>query len=122
MYRKLLSVFAAFGLLFGVSACSAQNASVEPLPEDAVIIDVRTPEEYAAGHLEGAELLDLNSAEFTQAIPTLDPETTYVLYCRSGNRSGQAAKALKDAGFAHVIDLGSMGSAEKSTGIPVVKD
>ncbi len=122
MHRKLISVIAALGILFGAAACSSPSATPETLPADAVIIDVRTAEEYNEGHLEGAELLDLNSGEFAQAVPSLDPNADYVVYCRSGNRSGQAAQLLKEAGFENVVDLGAVEAASKSSGIPIVTD
>lgn len=87
-----------------------------------VVIDVRTPEEYDAGHLEGATLLDLNGGEFAAALPTLDPQAQYVVYCRSGNRSGQAVKMMEDAGFTSVTNLGSVEAASSSTGLPIVTD
>ncbi len=87
-----------------------------------VVIDVRTPEEYDAGHLEGATLLDLNGGEFAAALPTLDPQAQYVVYCRSGNRSGQAVKMMEDAGFTSVTNLGSVEEASSSTGLPIVTD
>lgn len=84
------------------------------------MIDVRTPGEYAGGHLEGAVLLDLNSGAFAAAIPSLEPDAEYVVYCRSGNRSGQAVAMMEQAGFANVTDLGGVGDAAAATGLPIV--
>ncbi|ACY47169.1 rhodanese-like domain-containing protein [Rhodothermus marinus] len=67
-------------------------------PED-VVIDVRTPEEFAQGHLEGAINLDLMASDFHEKVARLDPNRTYYLYCRSGNRSGQAARLLRKRGL-----------------------
>ncbi len=67
-------------------------------PED-VIIDVRTPAEYQQRHLEGALNLDLMAADFHAKIAQLDPSRTYYLYCRSGNRSGQATRLLRQHGL-----------------------
>ncbi|WP_397546419.1 rhodanese-like domain-containing protein [Rhodothermus marinus] len=67
-------------------------------PND-VVIDVRTPEEFAQGHLEGAINLDLMAPDFHENIARLDPNRTYYLYCRSGNRSGQAARLLRERGL-----------------------
>ncbi len=112
---------ALVGGAVGMAGCTGGSQPVE-VSEDAVIIDVRTPEEYAEGHLEGAVLMDLNSGDFAQTMPTLDPEGEYLVYCRSGNRSGQAVSLMKDAGFTNVTDLGSFKSASKTTGIPLVTD
>ena len=85
-----------------------------------MIIDVRTPAEYTEGHLDGAILLDLNGGQFAQELPNLDPQASYLVYCRSGNRSGQAAAMMEDAGFESVSDLGSLQQAAEATGVEIV--
>ncbi len=115
-------------LTFGLSACSggtgesSESAKGTAISAETILFDVRTPEEYAAGHLEGAQLLDFNAGDVEAAIPELDPNAEYAVYCRSGNRSGQTVALLKDAGFAHVTDLGAMESAADTTGIAIVTD
>ena len=86
------------------------DAAVSLLDErdDLTVIDVRTPEEFAAGHLAGAELVDIYEAAFTDEIDGLDRDGSYVLYCRTGNRSGQAAALMQDLGFAEVYDAGAL--------------
>lgn len=74
----------------------------------ATPIDVRTPDEYAAGHVTDAELIDVQSGDFADRIAELDPATTYVVYCRSGNRSAVAAGQMRDAGLT-VLDGGALG-------------
>lgn len=69
------------------------------------IIDVRTPEEFAEGHIERAELFDFNAGGFSEQIAELDRGATYFVYCRSGNRSGQATAIMAELGFTHVYDL-----------------
>jgi 3-mercaptopyruvate sulfurtransferase SseA len=56
-------------------------------PPGLVVLDVRTPEEFAAGHIAGASNVDLNSATFATAVAKLDPKLPYFVYCHSGNRS-----------------------------------
>lgn len=92
--------------------------STSPNPA-TVILDVRTPAEYAVGHLEGARLLDFNGGEFFEAIPGLDRVPEYLLYCRSGARSAAAAEILEVAGF-HTANLGSLEEAAVRTGINIV--
>ncbi len=116
--RLLLALMGTLALLLPMSACAAP-ASV-PVDTNTVVLDVRTPDEYAAGHLEGAKLLDLNSGEFEAALPDLDPNASYAVYCRSGNRSAKAVALMTKAGFANVKDLGAMNDAAKSTGLAVV--
>lgn len=72
----------------------------------AVVIDVRTPEEFAAGHLQGAENIDVQAADFHERVGKLDPDATYVLYCRSGSRAGAAAQMMTDMGFTDVVNAG----------------
>lgn len=111
----------AVAVMAGVSACSdGASSDAVALPDDAILLDVRTPEEFAAGHLDGAQLLDFSGGQFEQALPSLDPEGDYYLYCRSGNRSGQATALMQDQGFASVTDLGSMDNASNVTGLDVV--
>lgn len=72
---------------------------LERLDEDAVVVDVRTPAEYDQGHLEGARLINLHDADFREQVRQLDPEPTYYLYCRTGNRSGQALRVFREMGY-----------------------
>ena len=115
LFRFSIAVVA---LVLGLTGC-AEEAAPE-FGEDAVILDVRTPEEYAAGHLEGAVLLDFNGGQFAAELPNLDPDAEYVVYCRSGNRAGQAVALMAKAGFTNVKDLGAMDDAAKATGLAVV--
>lgn len=102
-----------------IAACSGSDPIA--VSADTIIIDVRSPEEYALGHLDGAQLLDLNSGEFQAALPHLDPEAEYIVYCRSGNRSSQATSMMVDAGFQNVTDLGTLQNASKATVIAIVR-
>lgn len=88
--------------------------------EDAVVLDVRTPAEYASGHLEGALNIDVNGAEFRNRIAGLDSNRTYYLYCRSGNRSQRAAEIMREAGFTSVYNIGGLANLERA-GAPVTK-
>jgi rhodanese-related sulfurtransferase len=70
-----------------------------------VILDVRTPGEFAEGFIEGAQMIDFQSGNFEAEIESLDKDVTYAVYCRSGNRSGQAVKIMQDAGFLNLFNL-----------------
>lgn len=71
----------------------------------ARVIDVRTSEEYARGHIEGAVLMDvLEEMEFRKSVDTLDAAHTYYIYCRSGRRSRKAAAIMQERGL-KVVDL-----------------
>jgi rhodanese-related sulfurtransferase len=69
------------------------------------VLDVRTPEEVAGGHIVGAINLDYNNANFKAEIAKLDKKRTYLVYCKVGMRSDQAAKLMKEAGFTHIYAL-----------------
>ena len=76
--------------------------------------------ELASGHLEGAVNIDVQSADFEAQITQLDPDGSYYVYCRSGNRSGQAIDRMAALGFTDLTNGGSVESASAATGIPVV--
>lgn len=71
----------------------------------AVLVDVRTPEEYAEGHLKSSINIDIRNASFATEIATLDKSKTYFVYCRSGNRSAQAVAQMKAIGIEHIYDM-----------------
>jgi len=110
----------SFGILFtcilAFAACSAQDSGVKNLSqadlenklqeENVVLIDVRTPGEVASGYIPEADFfIDIKGSDFDQKISELDTTKTYVLYCRSGARSGRAASALVKKGFKDVYNL-----------------
>lgn len=115
-----LAVALAFGATVSVSACSSTPVAQVEVTEQTVLIDVRTPQEYAEGHLDGAYNLDW-SGDFTAVAASLPLDGEYFLYCRSGNRAGQAEAWMKAQGFTNVVNLGSVAQASQATGIAVVK-
>jgi len=119
MRRFLPALVAALGLALGLAACSPSAGTIE-VTSDTVLIDVRTPAEFATGHLDGAINIDVQSADFDERIAQLDPAADYVVYCRSGNRSGQAITRMESLGFSKLVNGGSVASASASTGIAVV--
>ena len=78
--------------------------------DEVIILDVRTPEEYAQGHIPGAVLLPVSNitSDALELLP--DKSAEILVYCRSGNRSRQAANALVDMGYTAVYDFGGIGS------------
>jgi rhodanese-related sulfurtransferase len=73
-----------------------------------VVIDVRTPTEFAAGHIAGAQNIDVEAADFGAKIASLDKQAAYLVYCHSGRRSGIAATQMAAAGFTDIVDGGAM--------------
>ena len=116
--RILTALFVSLGLLAGVTACSTPEKV--DMSSVTAVIDVRSPEEFAEGHLDGALNLNIEGASFAADIAKLDPTGTYIVYCRSGNRAGTALTAMQQIGIVNVTNLGSVAEASASTGIPVV--
>jgi len=94
----------------GVRTVSATEA-VKAL-ESRVVIDVRSPAEVAEGAITGATVLDFNAGEFEAKIGDYDRNAAYLVYCRSGNRSGQAVAIMKELGFTDVIDAGAFSNLQ----------
>lgn len=72
---------------------------------DEIILDVRTPEEFVAGHIPDAVLMNVKDANFKAKIKTLDKSSKILVYCAAGPRSEKAADILRDAGFKKVHQL-----------------
>ena len=80
------------------------KAKLEETPKP-VLIDVRTAGEFKQGAIKGAINIDIMSGNFAQRIAQLDKTKTYLLYCRSGNRSGQACSIMANNGFTNLYNL-----------------
>ena len=86
---------------------AGQDAAEAAKADGRTVIDVRTPEEFAEGHVDGATLVNFQDPGFADAIADLDPDGSYVVYCRSGNRSAQAATKMRAIGL-DVTDGGGL--------------
>ena len=73
--------------------------------EEFIFVDVRTPQEFSEGYIDGAINIDFRNENFMQKMGELDKNKAVYLYCRSGGRSGQATAMLKEAGFTEVYNL-----------------
>lgn len=111
--KKMVIIVAVLGLFSVVSAQEKPAAKVlEPKDyslliheEGLQLIDVRTPEEYKAGHVKGAVNVDFLSEDFSEKMSEFDKKKPVLIYCRSGNRSGKAAVILHAEGFMDITDL-----------------
>lgn len=102
-------------LIISAPANGAPNTQLKSVPsehfaaylqsETPTIIDVRTPEEFEAGHLPGAINIDYYDPAFSQKLAQLDPRGEYAIYCRSGNRSSDTLGIMRELGFHDVRDL-----------------
>jgi phage shock protein E len=126
--KKFIALIGSILLLAG---CSSSSSAIDlsvtefssKVAEAGVItLDVRTPGEYAEGHLEGAQLIDFQSGNFENEISSLDKNATYAVYCRSGNRSGQAVKVMQDAGFTSVFNMNGGVIDWANAGLPLVNN
>ena len=130
-----LSVYiliAAFSVLTSCSGTAQQNNTATSTPEtaaiappstgvtdvdvaafkklqqgnpDAVVLDVRTPEEFAQGNIEGAVNIDVKNPNFSGQIKGLDKDKTYMVYCRTGRRSTTACQMMQNEGFKNLYNL-----------------
>lgn len=88
---------------------------------NTVVVDVRTPSEFAEGHISGAILIDVLDKSFEKNITALSKKRTICVYCRSGNRSGKAVKLLIEKKYRKVINLIGGIKAWKNAGKEVVQ-
>lgn len=72
---------------------------------DVVLLDVRTPGETAEGMIEGAMEIDFRGADFKEKISQLDKDKTYLVYCKSGGRSGKTCNMMQEMGFENIKNL-----------------
>ena len=116
LVAALVAVFA----LGSLAGCAAESRAVS---EFAAVIDVRTTDEWNSGHLEGALLIPIASSNFDAQLEELDKAADYYIYCRSGNRAGQAIDRMIDAGFTgELVNGGSVANASSILGLEVVSD
>ncbi len=112
--------FALTGLLL-ITGCAStkpgsptpQAANPAPAQKQALVLDVRTPAEFAAGHIEGA--LNVPLKELERRIPEIasDKDTPLMVHCQSGGRSAAATQILRRLGYTQVQDLGSLAHARQ---------
>lgn len=115
MWKKLLSVLlgGAMALSAG-SALASQRADAawELIESGALVVDVRTPEEFAQGHLDNAINIPLNTVE--TGFADIAKDRSIVVYCRSGNRSGMAMESLVKQGFINVHNGGGLSEMQEA--------
>jgi rhodanese-related sulfurtransferase len=126
--KKVLALIASALLLAGCSSSSSAidlsvtEFSAKVAEAGVITLDVRTPGEFAEGYIEGARLVDFQSGNFENEIAVLDKNATYAVYCRSGNRSGQAVKVMQDVGFTNVFNMNGGVIDWANAGLPLVNN
>jgi phage shock protein E len=116
--KNVIVVLVALFAVIGLAACS-QSKPIDMSTVSAVI-DVRSASEFAAGHLQGALNIDVESPSFTEEISKLDKKGTYVVYCHSGRRAGIAKDTMTGLGFTNVTNAGGYQDASDATKLPLV--
>lgn len=116
MSKRIVLILGALPFLAALSGCAPQDVSyadpdalsklVRDRDEPYLLVDVRTAEEYAAGHIPTAVNIPVDV--IAAQPPTKDLSALIVLYCRSGNRSATAKKALDGLGYRRVVDFGGV--------------
>ncbi|NLI54604.1 MAG: rhodanese-like domain-containing protein [Clostridiales bacterium] len=128
--KKFFTAISLVVAMLTLAACAAPAAAIEPTPtsipaeyqkisaadakarmdsgDELIILDVRTKEEFDAGHIPGAILVPNETIIDTQPDLLPDLNAEILVYCRSGNRSAQAAKKLIAMGYTNVYDFGGI--------------
>ena len=120
---RLRTAAAALALGLGVSmlgaaaGCSDTDPAIADQAAGRTLIDVRTPAEFAGGHLQHALNIDVQSPTFNTDIGRLDRGGKYLVYCRSGSRAEAAITTMRGLGFTDLINGGGFDQL-KSAGVP----
>lgn len=124
---KYYHLFALLLGLLSVSACAQKTSAGKhtqvlaaadfktklAAAENALLLDVRTPDEVAAGKIEGSQNINYNAADFKAQLAKLDPKRPVFVYCAKGGRSGKTTPMLEELGFTQIYDLAGGFSAWK---------
>lgn len=107
-----VAAIASVGLLAGCSSSNEAIKKVDPIEfsevvnqPGVIVLDVRTPEEFNAGHIANAVNINLEGSDFASEVSKIDKDSTVAVYCRSGNRSGVATKQMAELGFVDMYDM-----------------
>ncbi len=128
MLRRLFTLLTPLFLTLGCSQAEDAAKNVDPkaaqaliADQKATVLDIRTPEEFAEGHIPNAKNVDFFSKSFRETLEKLDKDAPIVMHCQSGGRSGQALPIFKELGFTKVFHMNGGFSAWSKAGLPVAK-
>lgn len=108
------------GEIPGVRGLPAKDAAPLLDDPDVVVLDIRTPPEVAQARLRDEQVhIDMHQPDFVDQVGQLDRDTRYVMYCRSGNRSGQARALFEQLGFRDVVDVADGIIGWVDAGLPI---
>lgn len=129
MHRRLIALVIALAAV--LTACGGTSTDVTQTVDaataadllaegDGVLLDIRTPEEFAAGKIAGSQNIDFYAADFAAQLDRLDKDATYFVYCRSGNRSSLSMNTFADLGFSSVYEIDGGILNWNAAGLPIV--
>jgi rhodanese-related sulfurtransferase len=123
-----VAAIASVGLLAGCSSSNEATKKVDPVEfseviaqPGVIILDVRTPEEFNAGHIANAININMADSKFSSEVSKLDKNATVAVYCRSANRSAVATKEMAELGFTDMYDMQGGIIDWEAAGGPVVQ-
>jgi|SRR3954462_10296603 len=127
--KSLLSfvVLSILSFLQFASAADAKNVTIDEAAKlvssntNVVVLDVRTPREFEAGHIKGATNINFNDKEFAKRVAALDKNKTYIVHCAAGGRSGKACEQIKTMDFKNMLHMNQGFNAWKEAGKPIEK-
>lgn len=108
-----------------VTAAAPKNVTISEAEKlikndpKVVVLDVRTPEEFKAGHIAGAKNIDFNGDDFEKQIAALDKSKTYIVHCAAGGRSAQACKIIEQVKLPSAVHMNEGFKAWEKAGKPV---
>ena len=118
LFKFLVGALIALFAVSSLTACASSNAI--DMTSIAAVIDVRTADEVATGHLHGSININIEGADFETQMNALDKSKNYVVYCRSGHRAGLAIDWMTQHGFTgNLINAGSVADAAVATGMVI---
>jgi rhodanese-related sulfurtransferase len=124
---SFVMALAIFSFLQVASAADAKNITVDEAAKllktdtNVVVLDVRTPREFEAGHIKGATNINFNDKEFARRVAALDKNKTYIVHCTAGGRSAKACEQIKTMDFKNMLHMNQGFNAWKEAGKPVEK-
>ena len=131
-HYRVLAIGFALATLIGTSCKSEvkEGATLPPVEFQQKVsevgttqlVDVRTPEEFNAGHIEGAKNFNIDDAAFESQVATLDKTKPVLVYCKAGGRSSTAAKKLKELGFQEVYELDGGMMSWNNKNLPIAQE
>lgn len=126
---KILFLFISL-FSFSFYSCQSQpsNGSVDAITfstqlnvaKDPVVLDVRSPQEFADGYINSAVNIDYHSPDFKSRVAKLDKDKTYFVYCAAGGRSKSAVEIMRREGFYNIFELNGGITEWQNNNLPVV--